>query len=232
MKERLKTLYLGILAGAAIAFGGLLFLFASAFIPADFIIDRKLIGALLFPVGLLLVCYFKFYLYTGKIGIAFNPGVKKESINVFEWLLYILIGNAIGAALIGIILYLILLPFDGSLLKEAVKAAGESRITPFTFEGIFSMTFKSILCGMLVYLGILFFNLSNNHFVKVSGIVVTISFFVYAGFQHCVANMFYLTAALLWNLNSFVGLLLCIVGNSIGALILNVIAQLANKATK
>ena len=78
MKNRLIVLFYAILAGAAIAFGGLLFLLSKAFIPADSPVPSQLVGALLFPVGLLLVCYFKLNLYTGKIGMP-SKGAARAS---------------------------------------------------------------------------------------------------------------------------------------------------------
>ncbi|MCR5505938.1 MAG: formate/nitrite transporter family protein [Bacilli bacterium] len=225
-KNRLNVIYYGILAGAAIAFGGILFIVSKALIPDNKIIGATLVGALLFPVGLLLVCYFKLNLYTGKIGIAFrNKKIDKKGLNVFEWLWWILFGNAIGAMAIGLIVYAITLIDKGSHFSLAVYAVGDARIMPYTFEGIFNMSYKSILCGALVYIAIYFFNRLNTNFGKVIGIIVPITFFVYAGFQHCVANMFYIAAAGVWNLNAFVGLIICIIGNSIGALLLDLFVK-------
>lgn len=225
-KRELNTLYYGILAGAAIAFGGILFILAKVIIPNDSPIDPSLVGALLFPVGLLLVCFFKFNLYTGKIGIAFrNKKVSKNNLNVFEWLLFILIGNAIGAFLIGLIIYLFTLIDETSTFALTVKAVGASRDMAFEGRAIFDMTYKSILCGALVYIAIYFFNRLDTAFGKVIGVVVPIAFFVYATFQHCVANMFYIAAGNVWSVNSFIGLLICILGNSIGALLLDLFVK-------
>ena len=226
LKPRLITFLLSIAAGAAIALGGILFLLSSAFIPSDFVIDKKLIGALLFPVGLILVCYLRLNLYTGKIGMAFrNKKLDKKGLPTWEWLITILLGNAVGAFLIGTIIYLICLPLDGTAFKAAVIAAGASRDMAFEFQPIFDMSYKSIFCGMLVYIAIFFFNRLDNQFGKIVGIIVPIAFFVYAGFQHCVANMFYMAASGCWTWNYLVGLLITIVGNSLGALLLDLFVK-------
>ena len=225
-KKRLNVLIYAILAGAAIAFGGILFILSKAFIPDNKIISATLVGALLFPVGLLLVCYFKFNLYTGKIGMAFrNKSLDKKGLNVFEWLFIILIGNAIGAMAIGLIIYALTLIDKESAFSLAVYSTGQARAMPFDFEGIFNMSYKSILCGALVYIAIYLFNRLPQHFGKVVGVVVPIAFFVFAGFQHCVANMFYIAAGFVWNWQAFVGLLTCILGNSIGALLLDLFVK-------
>ena len=226
LKRRLNVLLYAILAGAAIAFGGILFILTKAYIPKNAIIDPALVGALLFPVGLLLVCYFKLNLYTGKIGMAFrNKKLDKKGLNVWEWLVNILIGNAIGAIFIGVIVYLITLAIPGTDFSSAVQIVGKSRIMHFNFVEIFNMSYKSILCGALVYIAIFLFNRLPNQFGKVVGIIVPISFFVLAGFQHCVANMFYIAASGVWGPESLVGLLICILGNSIGALLLDLFVK-------
>ena len=227
LKRRLNVLLYAILAGAAIAFGGILFILTQAFIPVDNgIIAPALVGALLFPVGLLMVCYFKFNLFTGKIGMAFrNKKLDKKGLNVWEWLVIILVGNAIGAMSIGLLIYLITLADKESTFSLAVYAVGHSRAMAFDFKGIFNMTYKSILCGALVYIAIYLFNRLPNQFGKVVGIIVPIAFFVLAGFQHCIANMFYIAAGAVWNANALVGLLICILGNSIGALLLDLFVQ-------
>ena len=225
-KRRMNVLLYAIFAGAAIAFGGILFILAKAFIPENKIIASSLVGALLFPVGLLLVCYFKFNLYTGKIGMAFrNKKLDKKGLNVWEWLLIILVGNAIGAMAVGLIIYCFTLIDKESAFSLAVYSTGNARDMAFNFESIFNMSYKSILCGALVYIAIYFFNRLPNHFGKVVGVVTPIAFFVFAGFQHCVANMFYIAAGGTWTLNSFIGLLICILGNSVGALLLDLFVK-------
>ena len=226
MKNRLNVLIYAIFAGAAIALGGILFILAKTLIPDNDIIPSILVGALLFPVGLLMVCYFKFNLYTGKIGMAFrNKKLDKKGLNVWEWLAIILVGNAIGAMLVGLIIFLFTLINKESAFSVAVYAVGQSRNMAFDFPGIFNMSYKSILCGMLVYIAIYLFNHLDNNFGKVVGIIAPISFFVYAGFQHCVANMFYIAAGGVWTWGAFVGLLICILGNSLGALLLDLLVK-------
>ena len=225
-KNRLNVLVYAILAGLAIAFGGLLFILAKAYIPNNNFISPTLVGALLFPIGLLMVCYFKFNLYTGKIGIAFrNKKIDKKGLNVFEWLFIILIGNAIGAMAFGLIIYAFTLINKESAFSLAAYDTGNSRAMAFDFVNIFNMSYKSILCGALVYIAIYLFNRLPQHFGKVVGVIVPIAFFVFAGFQHCVANMFYIAAGFVWNANSLVGLLICILGNSVGALLLDLFVK-------
>ncbi len=219
MKARLKVFLYAIGAGAAIALGGILYLISVAYIPNEY---GKLVGSLLFPIGLLLVLFFKLNLYTGKIGVAFrNKSLNKEGMPTIEWLINILIGNVVGAFIVGFIIYGFTQLGPNSKFALAVINAGNSRDMPYTAKGILDMIYKSILCGMLVYIAVLLFNKGPTMFIKVVGVIVSIAFFVFAGFQHCVANMFYLAASFTWTSNFIVGLLITIIGNSLGAIVLD-----------
>lgn len=224
IKNRIHVFIYSVYAGLAIALGGLLYLISVAYIPDNYL--AKLVGSLLFPVGLLLVLFFRFNLYTGKIGIAFrNKSINKEGISTVEWLINILLGNLVGAFILGFIIYGLCQIGPESKFAIAVINAGNSRNIAWTAKEIIDMSYKSILCGALVYLAVLFFNKGNNLLIKVSGVVVPIAFFVFAGFQHCVANMFYLAASLTFTHNYLVGLVIAIIGNSIGAILLDLFVK-------
>ena len=60
--KRLKTFVYGILAGISIAIGGTVFLS----------VENKVLGALLFTIGLFAVCTFGFNLFTGKVCYVFE----------------------------------------------------------------------------------------------------------------------------------------------------------------
>ena len=68
-----KTLFInfykGILAGLAIGLGGFLYILMCHYIPGEL---GKVLGSLLFAVGLFTVCTFYLSLYTGKIGLIYE----------------------------------------------------------------------------------------------------------------------------------------------------------------
>ena len=212
MNNRVKTFLFAIFAGVAIGVGGLLFILSKTYIPGNW---GNIVGALLFPAGLITICYCKFNLYTGKIGIAPNDGINTNGLNVLEWLAWILLGNIVGAFAFGLLVY----PFTllGGSFADTVHAIGVARET--MDPGV--MIFTSILCGILVYIAVYFFNKSNENFGKITGVLIPIAFFVLAGFQHCVANMFYMAASGCWTLESTQALVGCILGNSMGGLLAN-----------
>lgn len=220
MKKRLKTFLSAIFAGIAIGGGGLLFILAKTYIPNNW---GLVIGSLLFPIGLITICYCRLNLYTGKIGIAPNKDINTNDLNVLEWLFLILLGNAVGAFAFGLLVY----PFSflGNQFSDTIHSIGSARETMNSFE----MLGTSILCGILVYIAVYLFNNSKQHFGRITGILCPIALFVLAGFQHCIANMFYMAASGHWGLASTVALLVCIIGNSIGGLVANLPVLFINR---
>ena len=226
LKKRLNVLLYAIFAGVAVSIGGILYLLTKALIPENSWIPSIIVGSLLFPVGLISICYFKFNLYTGKIGLAFrNPNIDKKGLNVFEWLFWILLGNMIGAIIIGLIIWGLTFINRYSAFSLTIKSVALLRNMPFTAQGVFDMSYKGVLCGVLVYAGVYFFNNLKTTFGKILGIMVPIAFFVYAGLQHCIANMFYIAASGNWNANSLVGLVVCIAANSLGSIVLDLFVK-------
>ena len=76
MRKHIKTFLLGILAGASIGLGGLLFTLISN-------AGYKAIASACFSIGLLLVCLYGLNLFTGKVGFTLESENKpfSEEIN-------------------------------------------------------------------------------------------------------------------------------------------------------
>ena len=206
-----------IAAGAAISLGGFLYCLMVFLVPG---VGGKFLGSVLFSVGLFLVCSLNLSLYTGKIGIIYEG--KQDKLYYIS-LPIILIGN-LGAALgVGLLANLAFQNVGG--LMDVVNAAAASRLSLDNFDSYFSLCIASFLCGLCVYLAVKLFVLRRMKPLGIFLLVFFVFVFVYCGFQHCIANMFYLAAAGLWNVNTLVGLLVCILGNSAGALLLDLFVQ-------
>ncbi len=214
MKKVLFNFLKGILAGLAIGLGGLLYILMTALFTNDIAEIGKLLGSILFAIGLFLVCTFSLSLYTGKIGLVYE---KKQDKIFYISLPVMLLGNAIGAFALGYICYFIFRNVEP--IYNTAKAAANARLI---FNGPIDYILtcvKSFLCGVCVYLAVKAFN-SNR--LKPIGILLLVFFvflFVYCGFQHCIANMFYFGMAnsLCWQMP--VNLVLVILFNSFGPII-------------
>lgn len=217
MKKFLKTLFLGILAGSAIGLGSFLFLllnFLLSSAPKD---AGNMFASMVFSVGLLLVCIFGLNLYTGKIGVFLDDRskIKENSIN----LPIILLGNAIGAFALGVICHFLFLGWTDFSNSVVGVANGKTASNTVFVQGL--------LCGALVYIAVFFFKNLENWAMKVIGIITAVTLFVYCGFQHCIANMFYFGMAFNWNIDVLWNLLIVILTNSVGALLVRCLVHLA-----
>ena len=217
----LKVLLFGIFAGLAIGLGSFIFTMmmfvTKTYLPADLQAAGKMVASCLFSIGLILVCVLGLQLYTGKIGVVFDDRekLKENTIN----LPIMLVGNAIGAFGLGILCHFVFMNVgDVQTVIEGISNGKTGSSLVFT-EGIF--------CGALVYIAVYCFKNFQNYAMKIIGIITAVTLFVYCGFQHCVANMFYFGMAFNWNLNMLWNLLIVILTNSIGALLVRCLVHLA-----
>ena len=217
----LKVFLFGIFAGLAIGLGSFIFTMmmfvTKTYLPADLQAAGKMAASCLFSIGLILVCVLGLQLYTGKIGVVFDDRekLKENTIN----LPIMLVGNAIGAFGLGILCHFIFMNVgDVQTVIEGISNGKTGSSLVFT---------EGILCGALVYIAVYCFKNFQNYAMKIIGIITAVTLFVYCGFQHCVANMFYFGMAFNWNLNMLWNLLIVILTNSIGALLVRCLVHLA-----
>lgn len=211
MKKELALSFLkGILAGLAIGVGGFLYILMVFLVKGEI---GKALGSLLFAVGLFTVCTFYLHLYTGKIGLIYE---KKQTPTFYVSLPIMLIGNAIGAIGLGYICYFAFRNLD---IYQTALATSNVRLVFDSFDDFLSCSIKSLLCGLCVYLAVKSFAYKRISVIGTSLLVIFVFIFVYCGFQHCIANMFYFSFSNSWGLNAFINLIFCILFNSIGPVI-------------
>ena len=197
MKDNLKILVRAILAGVMISIGGTIFLTC----------ESKLLGAFLFSIGLYAICAFGLNLYTGKIGYVIDNKPKY----LIE-LLITLVGNLIGTVACG---YLLFLSRIGDKLRNAASVICEVKLN----DNLLSIFILAIFCGIIMYLAVDLFKRLGD-FGKYMGIFMGITVFILAGFEHCVANMYYFSAANMWTWKTVLYVLVMILGNSVGSILL------------
>ena len=197
MKDNFKILIRAILAGVMISIGGTIFLTC----------ESKLLGAFLFSIGLYAICAFGLNLYTGKIGYVID--------NKPKYLIELgitLLGNLIGTVGCG---YLLFLTRQGDKLRKVASSICETKLN----DNLLSIFILAIFCGIIMYLAVDLFKRLND-FGKYMGIFMGITVFILAGFEHCVANMYYFSAANMWEWKTVLYVLVMIAGNSVGSILL------------
>ena len=196
MKRYTDILLRAILTGIMIAVGGIVYLSC----------EHKAVGAFLFGTGLFTVLTFGFFLFTGKVGYA----VENKPAYLAD-LCVIWLGNFIGAFFTGTVIRLTRV---GAALSE--KAAALCRIkmsdTPLS---IFILAF---FCGMLMFIAADGYKTLTNPAAQMLAVFLPVMVFILSGFEHCVANMFYFSAAGAWDMNSALYMLIMTLGNSAGGI--------------
>ena len=206
-KDLLFSFLKGILAGLAIGVGGFLYILMTFLVTGEL---GKVLGSLLFSVGLFTVCSLSLSLYTGKIGLVYE---QKQTTSFYVSLPIMLLGNAIGAMGLGMLCYL---AFRNTDLFNSALATASVRLGFNAFNDFLSCAVKSTLCGLCVYLAVKCFAYKRISLLGTGLLVFFVFVFVYAGFQHCIANMFYFGFAWSWSWQMAVNLILCILFNSVG----------------
>lgn len=183
-----KMILLGIMAGAFIALGG-----ATSSTAAHAITNvglARFVAGAIFPVGLMIIVFVGGELFTGNcltvMGVM--DGKFKASACVRD-LVIIWLSNLIGALIVDVlILYSGNLDYSAGLLGAYTIKVALGKCTISFGKGIAS----GILCNILVCLAILMATAANDIAGKVWAIFFPILAFVVGGFEHCVANMFYI----------------------------------------
>lgn len=188
-----KMILLGIMAGAFIALGGATSSTAVHGI-ADVGLARTIAGTI-FPVGLMMIVFVGGELFTGNCLIVMDVVDKKVTWRACARnLVVVYFSNLVGALIIDFLIYYSgnLDYTDGLLGAYAIKVAlGKIAISPI--RGITS----GILCNILVCIAILMASAATDIVGKVWAIFFPIMAFVVGGFEHCVANMFYIPMGML-----------------------------------
>ena len=187
-----KMIILGILAGAFIAFGGIASTTVAVSIPLASV--GKFVGACVFPGGLTMVLLAGSELFTGNCLLTI-PLLQKE-ISVGEMLknwVFVYIGNLIGGILVALAVVFghSLSLFDSSLATSVISTAVAK--TSMTFGDAF---IRGILCNFLVCIAVWISFAAKDVAGKIIGLFFPIMMFVLCGFEHCVANMYYIAAGL------------------------------------
>lgn len=183
-----KTLVLATLAGAFIAFGAIFYTSVTAGSDLPYGITR-MIGGVAFSLGLVLVVVGGAELFTGNNLIIMAWASKKVStVQVLKNWLWVYIGNMAGAIFMVVLMffsrqYLFGSGVVGTNILNIAKAKCELGFTQAVSLGV--------LCNILVCLAVWLCYSARSAAVKILCIVFPITAFVAAGFEHSIANMYF-----------------------------------------
>jgi formate/nitrite transporter len=188
------ALLLGFLGGAFIALGFLLDIRVIANLPKEWGTFSSLLGGAVFPVGLMLIIIAGGELLTGNMmALPIAVLAKRATLGqlVRNWLL-VLVSNFIGAIFVAYFFGHILgLTETGPFLTKTVAIA-EAKMDETFIQSVIS----ACGCNWLVCLGVWLAYGADDIGGKILAIWFPIMGFVAIGFQHVVANMFVIPAAI------------------------------------
>lgn len=180
---------LGVLGGSFIAIGCLWFTLVASDASLGFAATR-IVGGFVFSLGLVLVVVAGAELFTGNnlLAMAWADGRIKSGELLGNWAL-VFATNAVGATAMAALA--VLSGYcdmnGGAVARAAVRIAAAKASLPF-----WTAFFAGVLCNVLVCLAIWLAMAGRTVADKIVGIVLPIAAFVGAGFEHSVANMYFL----------------------------------------
>ena len=181
-----NRMIMSIMAGIYISLG------AQGFIVAY---ENLFLRAAVFPVGLMLIVLVGGELYTGNCLMTFAFLQKKITLGEFiKNLLQVFLGNLIGALLVAALLYFGGVYSNAALTETIVKIANSKLQLAFI-----QALLRGILCNILVSLGVWFATTAKDTTGKILGCWFPVMLFVLCGYEHIVANMFYLPMAAIFD---------------------------------
>lgn len=200
MREWGKTFLSGMVAGLLIGMGGAAFL----------AMENRVVGSVLFVVGLFTILSFGFQLFTGKVCYAGERGWRYVPELAVVWL-----GNFAGTFISGLLLR------QTRMIAVAGPRAAELCAAKLN-DGLLSLFILGIFCGAMMYAAVECYRLIDNPVGKYIAPFLCIAVFIIGGFEHCIANMYYFTVAFVWTQpQAFLVLLTVTAGNAVGGIALH-----------
>ncbi|AQW87218.1 formate/nitrite transporter [Campylobacter pinnipediorum subsp. caledonicus] len=192
----ISVVFLAIMAGAAIAMGDIFWAHSTVGMAEKQSIGMaNFIGGITFSCGLMMVVFYGGHLFTSSVLSGVSAYDKKLTLGktVGYWIL-VWICNFIGGALIAYMYYYSGLPlkFDGYILHHFIPTGISKISTPFH-----ELFIRGIFCNVFVCMAIWTAASENDLAGKFFAIMWMIGAFVACSMEHCVANMFIITEALI-----------------------------------
>lgn len=171
MKNDLRDLALAVLAGFAISIGCVVYLS----------VENAVAGSILFSVGLLCVLSFGLNLFTGKA-----PYIVKNKPSYILFTLLVWAGNFIGAAAAAGLVRCTRV-FDKII--DRCTSVSETKVA----DGLPSLFVLGVFCGIMMFIAVDTYITQGEkrNFSSALVVVLCVSVFILAGFEHSVADMFY-----------------------------------------
>ncbi|WP_424465120.1 formate/nitrite transporter family protein [Pseudoclavibacter helvolus] len=190
------------------AMGGAFLTIAAAFaVTVSVTTGSPLLGALLFPVGFIMLYLLGYDLLTGVFVLGplawldKRPGVTLRGV-LRNWGL-VFVGNFIGAFVIAVLMAIVVtygFSTPPNEVGEAIGHIGEGRTVGYAehgASGMLTLFVRAVLCNAMVATGVALAMISKSVAGKVIAMWMPIMLFFFMGFEHSIVNMFLFPSGLL-----------------------------------
>jgi len=188
----------GALAGVFLGYAtSLVFVALSQGLPA-------LVGAIIFPVGFVMLVLLGFELATGNFALlpaAWMDQRISGGAMLRNWM-WVYMGNLIGSLLYALLFYLAITSFganNGAALGDQLRQAAERKTVAYAALGMggWGTAFiKAILCNWMVTIGTMLAFASRSTIGKIAAMWLPITIFFAHGYEHSIVNMFVIPAGM------------------------------------
>ena len=197
----------GILAGVFLGYAtSLVMVVSSQGLPA-------IVGAILFPVGFVMLVLLGLELATGNFALL-PAGLLSRDVRFGELLRnwgWVYLGNLIGSVAYAFFFYLAVTNFmtsDGGTLGEMLRQAAQKKTLAYAalgYRGWMTAVVKGVLCNWMVTFGVVLAFVSRSTFGKVVAMWLPIMTFFAHGYEHSIVNMFVIPAGMFFHAPVSVG---------------------------
>jgi formate/nitrite transporter len=190
----------GILAGAFLGYAtSLVFMVSSQGLP-------PIVGAILFPVGFVILVLLGLELVTGNFALlpaGLMAGTVRFTRMLRNWG-WVYLGNLIGSLLYAVLFYLAVTNWrtgNGGAIADLLRQAALKKTVAYAAlgsSGWAAALVKAVLCNWMVTIGVMLALVSRSTLGKISAMWLPIMTFFALGFEHSVVNMFLIPSGMIF----------------------------------
>jgi formate/nitrite transporter len=171
--------------------------------------NQPLAGALVFPVGLILIVLLGLDLVTGSFGILPLPWLENDfsaKTMLGNWS-FVFAGNLIGSVVYGALLAIVLTNFGTAApagVAAKIVALAQAKTTGYEalgLAGMITVFVKAMLCNWMVCLAVVAAMTTSSTIGKIACAYMPVFIFFAQGFEHSVVNMFVIPTGMLMGAN-------------------------------
>jgi formate transporter len=182
----------GILAGAILGVA------TSLAFNGAFTTGQPLAGAVIFPVGLIIIVLLGLELVTGSFALVPLPALRGEAraSAVIVNASWVFLGNLIGSVAYGVLIAIALTDMgaiEPAGVAARLVAAAEAKTIGYAsygFAGLVTVFVKAMLCNWMVCLAVVLAMSTTSTLGKIATAWMPVFIFFAQGFEHSVVNMF------------------------------------------